>query len=202
MIYVEVQEKEFWHLHRLGFFDEFWQKGQSLTVDEKFLSNFYRNYESSGEVLHNKYGNYDIDEIIGNIVRCQKLTNMGYEVYHAFDSIIHTFYVFRREKALEEGRKIFNPEAPSRLHAIYLSDRESINYWQAIVDESRLYLVKATGFVFESSDIYFADILDSYEEQVEKSEAYWRPKKLTLDMPREYLFQGKLDIAGTSLEII
>ena len=121
----------------------------------------------------------------------------GYLSYHKFSSTMNDYYIFRRELALEEGRKLYNNNAPSRLHSIYLSDEESLYHWlQYIGICSRLFEVEVDGDIFVSSDYLFPDIRASFEEQVMGSKEYWQPKRLLKTSPREYLVQGKIKIKG------
>ncbi len=99
---------------------------------------------------------------------------------------------FRYPVCLAEGQ-----DAPSRLHSIYVSDKDSLYHWlQYIGNCSRLFEVQVDGDVFVSSDFLFPDFKASFEEQVLASIEYWQPKKLTKTSPKEYLVQGKIEIKG------
>ncbi|MCX4365559.1 MAG: DUF2441 domain-containing protein [Bacilli bacterium] len=191
---MNVIGEEYWHVHRLGFYDDLWCEGQELEIDENFSSNFYQNYSLREDALTKQYGSYDIDEVIKNLESIREYKDLEYKLYHAFSSLAQNLYIFRREKALEEGRKLYNPDAPSRLHAIYLTNFESLQYWHVNVDMGKVFSVDVRGQIFVSSDILFPTITADLDEQVRESKSYWQPKKLTLDMPIEYLFQGELRV--------
>ncbi|MDE6292082.1 MAG: DUF2441 domain-containing protein, partial [Bacilli bacterium] len=162
-----------------------------------FMSNFYENVLLREKLLSEKYQDYNIDEVIKGLELMEEKKNTAYLGKHVFSSTMNGYYIFRRELALEEGRKLYNKDAPSRLHSIYVSDEESLYHWaQYIGISSRLFEVEVNGDVFVSSDILFPDIKASFEEQVLTSIEYWQPKRLMKTSPKEYLVQGKIEIKG------
>ncbi len=189
--------KTFYHFHRIGKYDKYWSLGNTLEVDKDFVSDFYENILLRDQILKEKNPDYNIDDIIKALEMMEKDKDTGYTSYHKFSSTRNGYYIFRRELALEEGRKLYNSEAPSRLHTIYLSDEDSLYHWaQYIGIFSRLFEVEIDGDLFESSDVLFPDIKAPFEEQVIASKDYWQPKKLMKTSPREYLFQGKVKVKG------
>lgn len=194
---VAERDKIFYHLHRLGSYDKEWNLGNTLEIDKDFISYFYENILLRERILKENNPNYDIDKIIKALEMMKENKDTGYLSYHKFSSTMNDYYIFRRELALEEGRKLYNNNAPSRLHSIYLSDEESLYHWlQYIGICSRLFEVEVDGDIFVSSDYLFPDIRASFEEQVMGSKEYWQPKRLLKTSPREYLVQGKIKIKG------
>lgn len=194
---VVEKEKLFYHIHRLGNYDKDWQVGKSLEIDENFVSNFYENVLLREKLLSDKYQDYNIDEIIKGLELMEEKKDIAHLRKHTFSSTMNGYYIIRRELALEEGRKLYNKDAPSRLHSIYVSDKDSLYHWlQYIGNCSRLFEVQVDGDVFVSSDFLFPDFKASFEEQVLASIEYWQPKKLTKTSPKEYLVQGKIEIKG------
>ncbi|MDE5630410.1 MAG: DUF2441 domain-containing protein [Bacilli bacterium] len=190
-------EKIFYHFHRQGNHDVLWLLENSLDITKDFQSSFYENILLREKILKEKYDNYDIDKIIKAlemVMEKEVYSNYG---YHRFSSVMNGYYILRRELALEEGRKIYNNFAPSRLHSVYLTDEASLFYWVQYVGIcSRLFEVEVNGSIFESSDYLFPDIKAPFERQVMDSKSYWQPKELTVRMPKEYLFQGNIKIKG------
>jgi len=169
---MNIIDEKYWHIHRLGFYDELWCEGQKLVIDENFSSNFYQNYSLREDALTKQYGSYDIDEVIKNLESIREYKDLEYKLYHAFSSLAQNLYIFRREKALEEGRKLYNPDAPSRLHAIYLTNFESLQYWQVNVNMGKVFSVDVRGQIFVSSDILFPTITAGLEEHQETDIRY------------------------------
>lgn len=187
----------FYHFHRLGTHDDVWLVDRSLDITRDFQSSFYENVLLREKILKEKYPEYDIDEIVKAFELMEEKKDTDYPL---FSSEINAYHILRRELALEEGRKIYNNSAPSRLHSVYLTDEESLYYWVQYVGIcGRLFELKVDGEIFESSDYLFPDIKASFEEQVVNSKNYWKPKKLSISMPKEYLFQGKIEIKGDKI---
>ena len=63
--------------------------------------------------------------------------------------------MYNRELMLEKYRLENSPNLPSRLHSIWLADKESLNFWEGQLNGKRklkLYRVSVTGNLFKSSD--------------------------------------------------
>lgn len=192
-----VKMEKFYHFHRQGIHDDLWLLENDFEITKNFQSSFYENILLRERLLKEYYNDYEIDKVIKALEMMIDNNDTGYLGYHKFSSTLNSYYIFRRELALEEGRKIYNNLAPSRLHSIYLTDEKSLYYWVQYVGLcSRLLEVEVTGEIFESSDWLFPDIKSSFESQVKKSKKYWQPKELTYRMPKEYLFQGNIKVKG------
>ena len=74
-----------------------------------------------------------------------------------FNKMLKGSYFLRREKALEEGRKLFNSTAPCRFHSIFSSNKIDLYYWEKIFGECSFnrFLVELDGNIFISSDRFF-----------------------------------------------
>lgn len=199
---MESQDNIFYHYHRLGSHDELWQDEKNILVDDDFASSFYESIITEQRELEKRFGDYEIDKIIMAMENVKRREKLNYGLYHIMDYGVNGCYMLRRELALEEGRKIFNPSAPSRLHTVYLTDKESIIYWYRYLGGvSKVYKVEALGEVFESSDYLFPNIQAPLEKQIEDSKEYWQPKKLSYGLPREYLLKGSLRIKKEEEEL-
>lgn len=187
----------YYHYHRLGDFSEIWQPGKYLSIDDSFVSGFYENILKRIENFQEYFPEYHIDQVIEAMELMKKNEDSINKNYHGFDACSNGYYMLRRELALEEGRILYNKNAPSRLHTVYLTDKDSLFYWYRYLGgESRIFEVEAQGNIFESSDYLFPDISDPLEKQIEDSKNYWQPKNLSYKLPKEYLFQGNLKIKG------
>ena len=106
--------------------------------------------------------------------------------------------MYNRELMLEKYRKENNPKLPSRLHSIWLADKESLNFWKEQLNGGRnltLYRVSVTGNLFKSSDSFIPDDELTAKEMYQVSSKYWNPVFSEDDLCKaEYLFQGKVKV--------
>lgn len=104
--------------------DDLWYTGAKIKINDNFESIFYTKLLEEESVLIERYGSkYDIDYIIA-MMEEMKFNNLVEDDMHdEFDRVLKCYYFLRREKALEEGRKMFVPTAPSRLHSIFFNKR-------------------------------------------------------------------------------
>ncbi len=143
--------------------------------------------------LKERYGsNYDIDFIIAMIEEMLFKEMLSKEE----KIILNRLKVLRREQALEEGRRLYNPGAPQRFHSIYLTDKDDLDYWKKCVGDNcfETYLLEISGNLFKSSDTLFPDENLMLDRQIEQSKSYWKPSERQLILRKEYLFQGKAQI--------
>lgn len=191
---MEVKKVNLYHIHRNGNIDGLWDVGNKIKVDDNFNSLFYEKLLVEEQKLIERYGNYDIDYIIKVMEEIKTKKIVGTDIKYDFNLLLKRYYFLRREKALEEGRKIFNPTAPSRFHSLFLTNEYDMNYWIKCIgyDSYKIFLMELNGNLFVSSDEYFPNYNLTYDIQVEQSKAYWKPKILTIR--KEFLFQGESKI--------
>lgn len=185
-----------YHVHRFGNNDNLWYVGSEIVVDDSFNNFFFLNLLEEDKKLSERYGNYDIDYIISMMEEVKSKNLIDESMYRDFIKLLNRYYILRREKALEEGRKLYAPSAPSRIHSIYLTDDDSLHYWKNVVGNSscKIFLLEVDGNLFASSDMFFPDSSLFLDRQVEQSMEYWRPKVKQIGARKEILFQGKVKI--------
>ena len=113
--------------------------------------------------------------------------------------LLKCYSTLQRELVLEEVRKRFFPELPSRKNALYLCDHNQLEYWK---DELTikgknidLFKVEVTGNLFKSSDILLPDNSESINTMFEQAKKYWEADLTNIsDEETEYLFNGKVKI--------
>lgn len=184
-----------YHVHRSCNCDSLWYVGSKMLVDDSFNNFFYANLLEEDKKLTERYGDYDIDYIISMMEENKAKNLVDDSLYEDFVKLLNCYYILRREKALEEGRRLYAPGAPSRMHSIYLTDVDSLHYWKNVVGNGscKIFLLELDGNLFVSSDKYFPDSNLFFDNQVELSKEYWKPKVKSLT-PREYVFQGRANI--------
>lgn len=188
-----TQKNNLYHIHRNGNMDDTWQVGTNIEITDSFDGMFYKKLLEDDKILTRRYGNYDIDYIIAMMEEIKFNNRVEDDMREEFDRLLRRCYFLRREQALEEGRKIFAPDAPSRLHSIFLTDIYDLYYWKKIVGDTsfKIFLLELEGNLFVSSDKYFPSSDLMYDIQVERSQQYWKPKIQKLTPHKEFIFQGK-----------
>lgn len=199
---MEVKDKIMYHYHKLGIYDDKWQVGNEFVVNDSFNSfcgsivdKFstaikYKNSLVPLEKIIDKY----LDDIGIENVDLKTITNLLKDSR----AIITNANIYNRELMLENYRKENNPNLPSRLHSIWLADKESLNFWKEQLEKRKklvLYRVSVTGNLFKSSDSFIPDDELTAREMYEESSKYWNPVFSEEDLCKaEYLFQGKVKV--------
>ena len=172
--------------------DHLWQVSKQILIDTNFTSLFYVRLLNVENQLIKRYGeDYDLDYIIRIMEDMKKRNFVEDDLKADFDQILNSYYLLRREKALEEGRRLFNPSAPCRYNSIFLCNGLDLYYWSKMIGGHSFdkFLLELEGNIFMSSDVYFPEQKLITANQVEESINYWQPKKKCLSR-NEYLFQG------------
>lgn len=185
------------HVHRKGIIDYIWQVGNNIVIDDNFNLFFYAQLFDDERTVINLFGpGYNLDNVISIIE--EKITNddISEDLFYKYEYLLRGLYYLRRENAMEEGRKIFAPSAPSRMHSIFLTDEFSLPYWQATVGDNNYetFQLETYGNLFVSSDDFFPYAGLTFDNQVEASKAYWQPKIDRCTLHKEFVFQGRCRI--------
>lgn len=182
-----------YHIHRIGRMDDVWNTGNTIDIDNNYQTAYYKTLIEEENRLIKRYGNnYDIDFIVAMVEELQFEYAFDKDKLKILKKLINNYYFLRREKAMEEGRKIFASDAPSRFYSLYLTDKNNLNYWIKKIGANsyKVFLLETEGREFVSSDQYFPDCTRPFEVQVEQSKEYWQPKIKKLTPHQEILFQG------------
>ena len=195
-------KKQMFHFHRTGVSDEIWTPGNTFVVDNSFKANNCRFL--NGDEMTNKYKNR-IKELVkfkerlketeeNYIYYMEKARQINLELKKmgVNDSIV------QREYALEECRKLYFKDLPSRKHSVWLAEKEQLEYWYSQLQpgELQLLLVEIEGKLFKSSDSFFPSKKLCISKKIEDSKRYWNPVFKTKEESNkaEFLFQGKIKI--------
>ena len=206
---MEVKDKVMYHYHKKGIYDELWGKGKEITVDNNFRS-YYSTildfFTTGVQCQDDKVSSFDRvisyylqDDIFKTIEK-----DLTKQLLLEAKKIITQTNVCRREFALEKMRQNNYPDLPSRLHSIWLTDKENLDFWSKyLITDSKLkdemlqlYELNVTGNLFKSSDYYIPDDKLTMHEMMLQSIKYWNPEfdKDEALNGIEYLFQGKVKI--------
>ena len=200
-------ESELYHIHLKGNKDFKWQVGNIINIDKTFDSVMNQRQQNFCQLikLNNTNVQYSIylaqyfDEI-------QNKTSIKKEELEKLKSLLEAGYClsynanfFKRETSLEDCRKDNYSSLPSRLHSIYLCDKDGLEYWQDNIieqnKESEIFKVYATGTIFKTNEQLLPKEETTYGESYNASFKNWNPKfKNVPNYANEYLVQGKIKI--------
>ena len=190
------------HYHRLGIYDDIWQVGKEIIVDDNFNSYCGSIVDKFTTAVKCKNGIFSLEKIIDEYIENIGIDNVDVKTIEKLlkisRAIITNANIYSRESMLEQYRKDNNPDLPSRLHSIWLADNKSLDFWKKqfnITKELVLYKVSVTGNLFKSSDSFISDDELTAKEMYEASSNYWNPAFKEEDLCKaEYLFQGKVKV--------
>ena len=199
---MEVKDKIMYHYHKQGLYDEIWQVGNEIIVDDNYNSYCGSIVDKFTTAVKCENGIFSLERIIGKYVDDIGIENVDLEtitnLLKASRAIIINANMYSRELMLEKYRKKHNHDLPSRLHSIWLADKKSLNFWEGQLKGRRklkLYRVSLTGNLFKSSDSFIPDDELTAKEMYEASSVYWNPTFRKEDLCKaEYLFQGKVKV--------
>jgi len=201
---MDVKDKVMYHFHKNGIYDEVWNLGSEFIVDNNFNSylgdilkcfstTIYDSEKSLHRVLNYYLSNNNLSNLTFNQIKIL-LTDSR--------NIIANANMYMREMMMEEYRKKYFHNLPSRLHSIWVCDKKQICYWNNELNlegsnrRLSVYQVLLNGNLFETSDEFIPDSNLTSIETFNESERYWNPKFLSENNKerKEYLFQGNVKI--------
>ena len=199
---MKVKDKVMYHYHKLGIYDDKWQVGNELVVDNNFNSFCGSIVDKFTTAVKCENAIFSLEKIIDKYLNDISIENVDLKtitnLLKASSAIITKADMYNRELMLEKYRKENNPKLPSRLHSIWLADKESLNFWEEQLNSRgklKLYRVSVTGNLFKSSDSFIPDDELTAKEMYEASSTYWNPVFSEDDLCKaEYLFQGKVKV--------
>lgn len=199
-------EMELYHIHKKGIKDHKWKVNNTLIIDKTFESrmnerrnSFNQNvWISDGinkELLNNEQYLFNVVENINQFTKKELEEILRSNIQLTFNANL-----FKRETAMEDYRKDNKIELPSRLHSLYLCDRDGLEYWSEMISEFNtheieVFKVYADGLIFKTNEQLIPLETSDYQTTYSESRKYWNPK--FKDVPyytNEYLTQGKIKV--------
>jgi len=201
---MQVSGKKMYHYHKVGIYDEIWQVGNEIIVDENFISHYctvLSEFDTTVPCAPDGHPE-SFDRVLTHYLSEEELSNLDLQMLKQLleesKRIIKNTNIFKRELALEECRKKYFPTLPSRLHSIWVTDEENLEFWQSQLNKGDLELfeLELYGELFESSDLFIPDDELSMGDSIVKSRRYWDPDFDTISSRKqvEFLFQGNVKI--------
>lgn len=197
---MDVKNKIMYHYHRSNMYDDMWKENNRIIVDNNFKSYYTEVIENFSTAVKNVR---DEDVTFSGVLNYyldnfnQIDEKLGKRILITARNIISSTNILNRERALEEYRKNNYPNLPSRIHSIWLTDKNSLEFWETALESKsmELYKLSVTGKMFKSSDLYIPNDNLTNKDMYEVSSKYWNPEfNKETDKKAEYLFQGKVKI--------
>lgn len=98
---------------------------------------------------------------------------------------------------MEDFRKKNKPELPSRIHCIYATTENGLEYWTNTLRDNDLdiFKIETAEEPFRTDEQLIPDESFSYEEMYNNSFKYWNPKAKNIsEETAEYLIKGRIKI--------
>ncbi len=207
-----VKNEIMYHFHKSGIYDNLWKPGNTLIIDNRFQSSFMRILDDFN--TNNISGNSFCDDVISYLKKeesmdvLDRLLGMGQSRFELFNlikqacAIISETNIFKRELALEEIRKNYFSDLPSRNYSVWVTDAEGLDFWGKALKPDKnssfylsLFSVSLSGNLFKSNEELLPHDQSTYDECLKEAFGYWNPDFTSTDSSKnEYLFQGKLKI--------
>ena len=199
---MKVSNKELFHIHSIDSYDDIWQVGNIINIDNDFISNRFLFMNERFKLLSNYFKTNDVEELIKKIEYLiaefmflsdeeQKMHEDTIEVLRDYLKFLHTY---KFELGLETARKKIDESLPSRFHSIWLTNDTDLNYWKSKFDYNDIvFKLSLDGTLFKTSDNFFPSQLLPLKEIIEEAYNYWKPNNQET-IVHEYLFQGKATI--------
>ena len=209
---------ELFHIHLLGMHDEDYKPNSEFIVNPNEFNNRLYN-----RVMYTSYS-VPIDNY-KNLVRIMNEINKSLRIHmikdfvnfsdilamvdrfgtteekiHALEDAKKLMYkasFAKRELSIEDYRREYASDKPSRLHSLFACSEEGLDYWsyQIIDKPADIVRIETLDEPFRTNEQLLPDEKSSYIRSFENSENYFNPNKKNLcAFTDEYLVQGKVKI--------
>lgn len=207
-------EKELFHVHvdEKNNKNHKWKVNNIITVGADFDSIMSKRHNSFNSCVDTVDGNthelMPIYQYIASVfvqinddtvIKGEKLELIKEMLLNCYN-IVYNDNFFKREAGLEECRKDNFSSSPSRLHSIYLCDKDGLEYWTDAISMCRtkdvsIFKVLADGNIFKSNEQLLPVETCTYGQTYSGAFKYWNPKFDSVpSCTNEYLVQGKVKV--------
>lgn len=194
-----VKNKKMYHFIDKERIDNNWNVKSEFVIDNTYDS--YSHYYFEAKPCINFDENNSLYEKItqarNNNIKKDELTKLA----NLTQSYLRYSPIILREYILESIRLREFPELISRSHCLFLTDKESLNFWKEELKNYELYKVEVTGLLFSSYECLLPQNDQSILTQEYQARCYWQEKiddylKFCdhFKNDREYLFQGNVKV--------
>lgn len=208
---------ELYHLHLKGIRDDKWKEKKEIIIDKNFTNRLGNKINDFNDCTSNK-GLDRISNIINfgmqqngyaplckmplyGIMDCSSELKLSCDeqkiLLQELRNLAFQAAIFKREMAIENFRKDNKQELPSRLHCLYATTENGINYWREnLIDgDLEVFRIGALSEPFITSEIFIPSEDCNYDQMYNGAFRYWNPKLKNMQEDTfEYLVQGKVKI--------
>lgn len=194
---MKIENKIMYHIHTSNEYDDMWQENNEFIVDDNFISKCGRAIPEFNTNIYLMNGepwslSWEIKHCLEEGIENQDPALIQALLKDSF-RIITNVNRTKCEAALEICRRQQFPMLPSRLHSIWVTDKDCLDFWLQQLSGREIFELDLTGELFKSSNIFIPDDNLTLEEAVKQSENYWNPVFTPeAEEKKEYLFQGKV----------
>lgn len=207
-----MEEMELYHVHSKTIYDSKYTINNIMNIDNNYNSIMNKRHNSFNQLIKvqdtNDLKTINFFEFIASFLdETNNMTSLTpYDLEMIKNIILNSYhqtfnaYFFLREEALENYRKDYYNNLPSRLHSMYLCDQNSLEYWLNILSENgknevEVYKVLASGNIFKTNEQLLPDPKSNFQETYNLASNYWNPDFTKVpDFTNEYLVQGQVKI--------
>lgn len=110
---------------------------------------------------------------------------------------LRNYSYMKRELSIEEYRKEFESNKPSRLHCLYACNEEGVNYWLDILNSKicDIYRIDTIDEPFRTNEQLLPEETSSFIESYNACKRYFNPREKDFNgISDEYLVQGKVKL--------
>jgi c-di-AMP phosphodiesterase-like protein len=192
-----VENKKMYHFNKSEKRKDIWQVGNQIDNTENYISDYWSDIlDFNGKVNIITGGTNPFCKVIDSYLKKEQDQETYIRMLKTASGILKSYSQVQKELVLEEVRKRFYPELPSRKNIIYLCDFNQLEHWKDKLPQNKdLFKVKVTGNLFKSSDKLLPDDSESINTMFEQAKKYWEADFSNIsDDQSEYLFQGKIKV--------
>ncbi len=195
-----VENKEMFHFNNSEKRKDIWVVGNQIDTTKNYVSDFWNDgLYFSGKVNVTNGGMDPFYEVINTYLKKEQDNETYIKMLKEASRLLNCYSILQRELVLEEVRKRFFSELPSRKNSLYLCDCNQLEHWKDKLTipgkNLDLFKVEVTGELFKSNDILLPDNSESINTMFEQAKKYWKADLTDIsDEESEYLFNGKIKV--------
>lgn len=210
--------EELYHIHLKENYDYKWQVGKSIIIPNNFDSTMNKRYNNFTQKIlildgNNPQYNSIYNQLAALFFKLDSVNKIDKDMFEELKNTLKITFdltyradFFKRETSLENCRKDYYLKRPSRLHSLFLCDKDGLEYWEDIIGNNKtkkysIYKV-LTNNVFKTNEQLLPNEFNTYEEAYNNAHKYWKPKFDDVENScNEYLAQGEIKILEKIKEV-
>ncbi|WP_186755964.1 DUF2441 domain-containing protein [Echinicola salinicaeni] len=193
---MKIENKEFFHLKRSATITKEWELGNKFHWNSR-PNNFSKNIFSMDLRFPQVKDKVPYRTAYENLLKLpdSEKNKRLYSYFHFTNFALNKTSMMLREIVLENYRKENCPHLPSRHNAIWICQKEGVEYWKNALqtDNTVTYKIRLNGEMHVASEKSLYSDVQNVNQYLEQAELYWTPnQKWTIDA--EGIFDGEIEI--------